>query len=47
MRGLPLSLIGSVTESEVLNIYGLDSKICVEADIDELKQCWQKPLDWR
>ena len=41
---LPHARIGSVVDNATLRIDGAESTI--EADIDSLKQTWQKPLDW-
>ncbi|MDP1852931.1 MAG: phosphoribosylformylglycinamidine synthase subunit PurL [Candidatus Omnitrophota bacterium] len=46
MQDVPLGLIGCVSGGKVLDIYGLDRKICVRADINELKEVWQAPLRW-
>jgi len=40
------ALIGRVTASERLEIYGLDAKKVVDKPIDKLKEAWQKPLRW-
>jgi len=37
-------LIGCVTGSKELKIFGLDGKVCVEADLSSLKEAWQKTL---
>ena len=46
MLNLPLGQIGKVTEEKTLIIKAEDGKKVIEADIDLLKQAWQKPLDW-
>ncbi len=46
LRGIPFGLIGCVNNSSKFKVYGLDGKLCVGADISELKEAWQKPLRW-
>ncbi len=46
MKGISLAAIGQVTESEVLEIYGLNGSRLVAKSIDELKEAWQSPLRW-
>lgn len=46
LKGLPFGLIGCVCAGKDFKVYGLDGKICIKADIDELKEYWQKPLRW-
>jgi phosphoribosylformylglycinamidine synthase len=46
MLNLPFGQIGKVTAEKTLIIKAEDSKIVIEADIDALKEAWQKPLDW-
>ena len=46
LKGLPFSLIGCVGAKNDFKVYGLDGKICINADIYELKDAWQKPLRW-
>ncbi len=46
MAGVPVGLIGCVTDKKQLKVYGLNTKTCLEADIDELKEAWQRPLRW-
>ncbi|MGA1980702.1 MAG: phosphoribosylformylglycinamidine synthase subunit PurL [Sedimentisphaerales bacterium] len=43
---LPFGQIGKVIEEKTLIIKAQDGKTVIEADIDSLKQAWQKPLDW-
>ncbi|MDD4894224.1 MAG: phosphoribosylformylglycinamidine synthase subunit PurL [Candidatus Omnitrophica bacterium] len=45
-KGAPFGLIGCVSDSKDFKVYGLDGKICLKADIDELRESWQKPLRW-
>jgi phosphoribosylformylglycinamidine synthase II len=46
LRGLPFSMIGRVEESPEFIVYGLNQKVCVNADIADLKEAWQQPLRW-
>ncbi|MFC2048137.1 phosphoribosylformylglycinamidine synthase subunit PurL [Chloroflexota bacterium] len=46
MSGTSFANIGLVTDSEVLEIYGVDGKRVVIVSISELKEAWQKPLRW-
>jgi phosphoribosylformylglycinamidine synthase len=46
MDGASLSNIGQVTESEVLEIYGLNGSRIINKSISELKEAWQKPIRW-
>ncbi len=46
MAGISLANIGQVTDSEVLQIYGLDGKRIVAESLGELKEAWQKPIRW-
>ena len=45
-EGINLASIGQVTDSETLEIYGLDGKPVLEQKISELKEAWQKPIRW-
>ena len=46
MRGIPKGLIGCVSEKNILRVYGLDGKVCIESDISVLKEAWKRPLAW-
>ena len=46
MASTSFALIGRVTDSERLEIYGLDAKKVIDKPIDKLKEAWQKPLRW-
>jgi phosphoribosylformylglycinamidine synthase subunit PurSL len=46
LKGIPLGLIGCVSEGNDFKVFGLDGKICVETDINDLKEAWQRPLRW-
>lgn len=45
-KGLPAKCIGRVEDDAIVTVYGLDKEICVNANIQELKNAWQAPLDW-
>jgi len=45
-EGVSLATIGQVTDSEVLEIYGLDGNRVLLKAISELKEAWQKPIRW-
>jgi phosphoribosylformylglycinamidine synthase len=46
MLNLPFGQIGKVTEEKTLIIKAENGTAVIEADIDSLKQAWQKPFDW-
>ncbi len=46
MVNLPFGQIGKVTEQKTLVIKSEDGQTVIEADIDSLKQAWQKTFDW-
>ncbi|MHC4345554.1 MAG: AIR synthase-related protein, partial [Planctomycetota bacterium] len=46
MLNLPFGQIGKVTEKEKLVVKAEDGRTVVESDLDNLKEAWQKPLDW-
>ena len=46
MSGITFAAIGQVTDSEVLEIYGLDGSQIVNKSISEMKEAWQSPLRW-
>ncbi len=46
LKGLPLGLIGCVSARKEFKVYGLDGRVCLRADIDELKEAWKEPLRW-
>ena len=45
MEGNVFAKIGTVTKDEFV-VYGLDGKVCINANINELKDAWQKTLRW-
>ena len=46
LKGVDFGLAGCLTLGNSFKIYGLDGKICVEADARKLKESWQEPLKW-
>ncbi len=46
MAGTDFAIIGEVTGTKTLNIFGTDGLQIISADIGELKEAWQKPLRW-
>ena len=46
MKGINLAPIGEVTNSEVLEVYGLDGRQVLAKSLGELKEAWQKPIRW-
>ena len=46
MSGTSFAAIGQVTDSGVLEVYGVKNRKIVVLSIDELKEAWQKPLRW-
>ena len=40
------SCIGKTRNDKKFRVYGLNNKAVVDADINELKECWQKTLRW-
>jgi len=46
MKGTSFAPIGQVTDSEVMEVYGVDGRKVVAAPLGELKEAWQKPLRW-
>ena len=46
LKGLPAAKIGCMTASKIFQVSGMNGKPCVHASIDELKNAWQRPLQW-
>jgi phosphoribosylformylglycinamidine synthase subunit II (EC 6.3.5.3) len=46
MKGSAIGLIGCVSNDKKFKVYGLNSRACLEANIYDLKEAWQKPLRW-
>jgi len=45
MKGNDFTKIGTITKDKFI-VYGLDGKVCIKSDINELKDAWQKTLRW-
>jgi len=46
MDGIELAAIGQVTDSEILEIYGLDGRRIIAIALHHLKEAWQRPIRW-
>jgi len=46
MAGVDFAETGKVTKDKKLEVHSRNGKAIVKADIDELKEAWQKPLRW-
>ncbi len=46
MKGTSFAAIGQVTDSEVLEIYGVDGRKVLAVSLGELKEAWQRPIRW-
>ncbi|MFA5361723.1 MAG: phosphoribosylformylglycinamidine synthase subunit PurL [Candidatus Omnitrophota bacterium] len=46
LRGIPFALAGCLSADKEFKVYGLDGKVCVRTNIDELKLAWKEPLQW-
>ncbi|TBR15660.1 phosphoribosylformylglycinamidine synthase subunit PurL [bacterium] len=46
LKGVNFGLIGCVSKDKSFKIYGLDGKVCINSDVADLKEAWQKPLRW-
>ena len=46
MKGVPIGLVGCLSDKKDLKIYGIDGKKVVDANVGRLKEAWQKPLRW-
>jgi phosphoribosylformylglycinamidine synthase len=46
LKGCAFGAIGKVTEGEKLAIFGLEGSVVVSAPLMELKEAWQKPLNF-
>lgn len=45
-KKIKFGLAGCVSKDKDFKVYGLNGKICISADVNELKEAWQKPLNW-
>ena len=46
MKNISLAIIGKVTRDKKLEVFGINNKKVISADIYALKESWQKPLRW-
>jgi len=46
MGGTSLAAIGQVTDSVLLEVYGIDGKKVIAVSVNELKEAWQRPIRW-
>ncbi|MFA5275800.1 MAG: phosphoribosylformylglycinamidine synthase subunit PurL [Candidatus Omnitrophota bacterium] len=46
LKKIPFGLIGCVTDKKYFKVHGLDCEVCIQADIKDLKETWQKPFRW-
>jgi phosphoribosylformylglycinamidine synthase len=45
IKGSVFAKIGTMTKDDFI-VYGLDGKICIKSNINDLKEAWQKTLRW-
>ena len=46
LKEIPFGLIGCISDKKQFKVHGLDSKVCIQTYIEDLKEAWQKPLRW-
>ena len=46
LKDLPFGLVGKVTDTDSLKVYGLKGNLVISCSINDLKEAWQKPLRW-
>ncbi|MCK4518627.1 MAG: phosphoribosylformylglycinamidine synthase, partial [Candidatus Omnitrophica bacterium] len=46
LKDMPFGRIGEVRDNKQVKVKGLSGKTIIKADINELKESWQKPLRW-
>ena len=46
LEDIPFGLIGCLNSTKKFKVYGLDGRVCIDTEIDRLKEAWQKPLRW-
>jgi len=46
LKGCAFGLAGCLTNKNDFKIYGLNGKVCLDADINKLKESWRAPLKW-
>ncbi len=46
LKGISFGLVGCLTKGPDFKIFGLDGKVCVDVNINKLKESWRAPLKW-
>ncbi|MFA5092600.1 MAG: phosphoribosylformylglycinamidine synthase subunit PurL [Candidatus Omnitrophota bacterium] len=46
LKGVAFGLVGCLSKKSDFKIFGLDGKVCLDADINKLKESWRAPLKW-
>ncbi|MDD5466144.1 MAG: phosphoribosylformylglycinamidine synthase subunit PurL [Candidatus Omnitrophica bacterium] len=46
LKGVSFGLAGCLTGKPDFKIFGLDGKVCLDANINQLKESWKEPLKW-
>jgi len=46
LKGVSFGLAGCLTKNPDFKIFGLDGKVCVDVNINKLKESWREPLKW-
>ena len=46
LKGSAFGLAGCLTKSPDFKIFGIEGKVCVDANINKLKEAWKEPLKW-
>ncbi|QDT65386.1 phosphoribosylformylglycinamidine synthase subunit PurL [Calycomorphotria hydatis] len=46
MAGVPHQKLGTVTDNGFVRVTGQQGTTVIESSITDLKECWQRPLDW-
>jgi len=46
LKGIPFGLIGCLNDKNIFRVWGLEGKLCIDTEIEKLKEAWQKPLSW-
>ncbi|OGX31724.1 MAG: hypothetical protein A2787_01030 [Omnitrophica WOR_2 bacterium RIFCSPHIGHO2_01_FULL_48_9] len=46
LKGIAWGNLGRVEKTPEFVVYGLDKKVCLNANINDLKTAWKKPLQW-
>ena len=46
LKGISFGLAGCLTKNPDFKIFGLDGKVCVDLNINKLKESWRAPLKW-